>query len=192
MATRSLLLHSALEVILGHLDILLVGPVQRVDILVCNNVAVLLHRTLAICVARGVWRAHVCWVLVENVADSHFSLDHLVRDCTGSDCAQVWMAPSMTGDLMPFGVHSVDNVNPPGVCIDSAMAVVSAHEECCLEAILCQSVEELASVDVGSVVKRQSDSTRLRTRANASTTIRNVALLRTRIVDSARTGLARL
>jgi hypothetical protein len=98
----------------------------------------------------------------------------------------------MAGNLMPFIVHSFNEVHPPGVRIDSAMTIVSTHEEGGLEAILFQGVEDLTSVDVGSVIECNSNSARLRTCANTSTTIWDVPLLWTRIINGAFTGLARL
>jgi hypothetical protein len=91
----------------------------------------------------------------------------------------------VTADLMTLSIHSLDNVDPSGIRIDSAMAIVSANKECGLHAILCQSVEDLSSVDVGPIVERDSDSARFLTRNNASTAVGYGSLLRTWVVARA-------
>jgi hypothetical protein len=101
------------------------------------------------------------------------------------------MGPGVTGDMMTLGIHALDHVDPPGVRIDSTMAIVSANEKCGFEAILCETVEDLASVDVGTIIECDSDCARLRTRANTSATVRDVTLLRTRIIASTLSGLTR-
>jgi hypothetical protein len=99
------------------------------------------------------------------------------------------VVPGVTADLMALIIHSLDNFNPPVIRIDSAMAIVSANEECGLEAILCQGVEDLGCVDVGAIVECDSDSARFLTRDNASTTVGYGTLLWTRVVARAWSGL---
>jgi hypothetical protein len=51
MARLPSLVHSILENFLGGLDVILVGPVLSVKVVVCNDVAEVLHDVLAIDVA---------------------------------------------------------------------------------------------------------------------------------------------
>jgi hypothetical protein len=102
------------------------------------------------------------------------------------------MSPGVTGDLVALTIHSLDEVDPPRVTIESATTIVSANEERALEAVLCQAVEDLASVDVGTIVECESDSASLGTCANASTTVWDIALLWTWVVARASSRLTRL
>jgi hypothetical protein len=192
LRTTLRLVHLKFKNVLGFLDVVLVGPVLSIKVVICYNVAKILHNGLTGIVAGGIWRAHVCWISVKDVANSHFSFDHFVISFVVCDCTQVRMAPGVTGDLMAFRIHSAYHINPPGIRIDGAMAIVSAKEECGLEAILCQAVEDLASVDVGPVIERESDSARFLTCANTSATVRYVTQLWTWVVACAWSGLARL
>jgi hypothetical protein len=137
LRTAGSVFHPAVEDVLGYLDVILVGPVLGIEVVVCYDVAEILHDGLAGVVAFGVWRTHVGWVFSEDVTDCHFGLDHLVVALVVCDVIHVRMAPGVTADLMPLSVHSADDINPPGVCIESTVAIVSANEERSLEAILC-------------------------------------------------------
>lgn len=102
------------------------------------------------------------------------------------------MSPGVTGDLVTLGIHSFDEIDPPGVPIKSTTAIVSADKECALEAVLGQAIKDLASVDVGTVIECESDGASLSTCANTSTTVWDVTLLWTWIVARASSRLTRL
>jgi len=186
------LVDQVLESVFGLLDVILVSPVIAVDVVIRNDVAEILHNSLAGFEALGVWWAHVRWVFANDVSDSHFSQDHLFVTLIFRNLIQVRMSPGVTGDLVALAIHSFDEVDPPGVTIESTTAIVSANEERALKAVLGQAVKDLASVDVGTVVECESDSASLSTCANTSTTVWDVALLWTWIVARASSRLTRL
>jgi hypothetical protein len=192
LRTTDSLFHPAVENILSFLNVIWVGPVLSIKVVVCYNIAKILHDGLAGIVAFGIRRTHVCWVFSKDIADSHFSLHHFVVSLVICDVVQVRMAPSVTSDLMTLSIHSPDDVDPPGVRINSTMAIVSANEEGSLEAILCQVVEDLASVNVGTIVECDSDGARFLASDDTSTTVGYIPLLRAWIIARGRSGLTRL
>lgn len=129
--------HLTLEDVLGDLNVVLMSIVRSLQVVLCNNVAKLSHDGRASTRARCVRWAHICWVFLQNVADGHLSLNHLVKLLCNRDLIQIRVGPCVTGHLMALVVHALDKINPSWVSIECASAVVATNEECSLEAISC-------------------------------------------------------
>jgi hypothetical protein len=176
----------ALEVVFGDLDVGQLVVVVGVEVEVRDDVAEALHRGLAGVTAGGIWRAHICWVFAKDVAERHLVLNHLVVTLSLGDGAQVLVRPGVAGDLVALGDHAANNVCPARGRVDGALVVVdTGDEERGFETVLSELVEDLVGVDVRPIIVSDGYSSRVLAGIDTATTVRNVALLRARIVASA-------
>jgi hypothetical protein len=174
---------SSAEVVLGglNLDGSELVVVIGVQIEVRNDVSKLLHNALASGLARRVRRTHVSGVFADDVADSHLVLDHLIVDLSLGNLGQILVGPSVGGDLVTFGDHTLDNRSP--FLINSTLADVNTSDkEGSLEARRIELVQNLVSVDVWAIIVGDSDSSWLAASVDASTAVRDAPLLSSDIV----------
>jgi hypothetical protein len=163
-------IEDTLEVVLGDLDVgelvVVVGVLRKsvrvsqdfriwsaYQVKVRNNVTQVLQDGLARSVAGRVRWTHICWVLSDDVSNSHFVLDHLVVALSISDDGEILMTPRVTSDLMTLGDHSLDDVGPRSGGVDGAFTqVVAGDEEGGLEAICGKLIENLGGVKVRAAI----------------------------------------
>jgi len=85
------------EVILGIHDelrgviVIIVGVHVEVD----DVIAQIGHRSRAGASARGVWGAHVCRELPNDVAEGRLVIVHLVSSIGFTECGEVWVGPTV-------------------------------------------------------------------------------------------------
>jgi hypothetical protein len=154
-----------------------------VDIKVSDNVSQILHILPAAgsFVARRIRRTHVGGELLDNVADGHLVMDHLVDALLLGDGGEVLVRPRMAGDLVTSGIHLGDDGRPlGGSIIDSALAVVdTSDEESRLHIVLFEEVENIVSVDVWAVIVGDGDGTWLSARVKTAVTVVDISKLGT-------------
>lgn len=154
LATCSLI-ENSLEVVLGHLNGRELVVIIGVEVKICNDVSQVFQDCLTGCITRGVWWAHVCGVLPNNVANSHLVLNHLVISLGIGYDTQVLMRPSVAGHLMTFGNHTTDHAGPACSRINSALGIVdTGDEECGFKSIAGELMQNLTGIDVRTKDRR--------------------------------------
>ncbi len=99
--------------------------------------------------------AHVGGVLADDVGDSALVLDHLLFTHIGCDIGETVVGPSVGGDLVTLGNHTLDDGRIRSCRVNRTFAeIVARHEESGVEAELLQYVQQLVCVKVWSVVVR--------------------------------------
>jgi hypothetical protein len=97
--------------------------------------------------AAGIGGTHVGREITENVAQSHFILDHLGFSVISRDGAQVQMGPGVTGNLMTFGGHALDGrLEFWGSVNLTLVDVVTGDEECGFGVIRFENVKNMVGV----------------------------------------------
>lgn len=177
--------HSVAEVVLRDLDplaselVVIIG----IQVEVGDDIAELLHDVLTDFVTRRVRGAHVGRVFANDVADGHLVLDHLVVHLSLGDGGEILVRPSVRGNLVTVGDHTIDDIAP--LLIDSTLAKVdTGDEESGLETGSSELVKNLVSVDVWTVIVGDGNSSWLAAHVDTSTTILNAAFLRASIIAS--------
>jgi len=130
LGIRRSVINLVVEVIHGINDggwgviVVIIGVHVKVD----NVIAQRVHRANAVASARGVWRAHVCRELPNDVAEGSLVVVHLGSAGVFSDCGEIWVGPTvglltivfirlalkrarwvdlrMRGNLMAFVLHT--------------------------------------------------------------------------------------
>jgi len=156
-------------VILGIYDegwaviVVIVGVHVKVD----DVIAQIGHRSRAGASARGVWGAHVCRELPNDIADGRLVIVHLVSAVGFTECREVWVGPSMRSNLMAFAVHAFNQIAPLLCSVDGAFAkVVSSNEKRSLSTVCLERIQHLTGVYVRAIIKSQGNRSRHRTAAN--------------------------
>ena len=71
--------------------VIIVGVHVKVD----DVIAQIGHRSRAGASARGVWGAHVCWELPNDVFEGRLVIVHLVSAVGFTECGEVWVGPTV-------------------------------------------------------------------------------------------------
>lgn len=164
------------EVVHGYLDIVRIQIVFGIQIKVNNMVAEFGHESLTGGRAAGIRRTHVCWVDTKDVADGHLIVNDLALALGVGNQAEVLVTPCMRSYLMAGGIHALNHSCPRfSRVIDLALAeIISGNKKCARRVVLIEDIEYMAGVNVGSIIKSQSNCTRNRASVDSSPTIEDL------------------
>jgi hypothetical protein len=130
---------------------------------------------------------HVGGELLDNVADSHLVVDHLVLSLLLGDGAEILVRPCVTGNLVAFGDHTRDDSRPGGGSIINGTlgVVVAGDEESGLHVVRLEKIKDAVRINVGTVVESKSNISGVDARVDALATVLDVAELGTSNILSA-------
>lgn len=141
-----------LQTLLGRLAI----PVTRIDIVGDDLVSELLHGGQHVPAGGEVGRAHVGWLLADDVDEGLLHLLHLLLQPVGAETAEVLgVSPGVTGDLVAGVVGLLDG----GLLIVDAAVECAGQEEGGLGTGVVEDVDELAGVLSRAVIVGESEDT---------------------------------